>query len=69
MQAYFQQFSAGDRVYLHVSPSVHGGMYFPKFLGRAGIIKGKKGRCYEVSINDMGKEKTLVVHPVHLKRS
>ena len=65
---YFQSFNAGDRAYLGVEPAVPKGMYFPRFMGKAGIIKSKRGRCYEVTINDLGKEKTLIVHPVHLKR-
>ena len=31
-------------------------------------FKGKKGNCYEVLIKDGGKEKTLIVHPIHLKK-
>ena len=66
---YFQSFNAGDRVCLGVEPSVQKGMYYPRFMGKAGIVRGKRGRCYEVLINDLGKEKTLIVHPVHLKRA
>jgi len=66
---YFQSFNIGDSVYLHVEPAVQKGMYHPRFMGKAGIVKGKRGRCYEVSINDIGKGKTVVVHPVHLKRA
>jgi len=42
-------------------------MYFPRFHGLAGIVKGKKGNCYQVTIKDGRKTKELVVHPVHLK--
>ena len=66
---YLQSFSIGDRVYLGVESAVQKGMYHPRFMGRSGIIKGKRGKCYEVSINDIGKEKKLIVHPIHLKRS
>jgi len=66
---YFQSFSIGDKVHLDVEPSVQKGMYFPRFIGRSGTIIGKRGKCYEVSVNDLGKEKTLVIHPVHLKRA
>ncbi|MBI2653278.1 50S ribosomal protein L21e [Candidatus Woesearchaeota archaeon] len=66
---YFQSFKVGDKVYLAVEPSVQKGMYHPRFMGRAGIIKSRRGKCYEVSINDLGKEKTLIVHPIHLKRA
>jgi len=65
---YFQAFSAGDKVFLDVEPAVQKGMYFPRFMGRSGIITGKRGNCYEVQINDINKEKKLIVHPVHLKR-
>ncbi len=65
---YFQQFNNGDKVYLDVESSVHKGMYTPKFLGRSGIVSGKRGKCYEISINDLGKEKKLIVHPIHLRR-
>ena len=66
---YFQSFNLGDRVHLVVEPAVQKGMYHPRFLGRAGIVKGKRGRCYKITINDLGKEKTLIVHPIHLKRA
>ncbi|MEK6983134.1 MAG: 50S ribosomal protein L21e [Nanoarchaeota archaeon] len=69
MTRYFQTFGLGDRVQLIVEPAVQKGMYFPRFMGKSGIIKGKSGRCYKVSINDLGKEKTLVVHPVHLRKA
>ena len=66
---YFQSFLAGDKVCLYLEPAVQKGMYHPRFMGRAGIIKSKRGNCYEVMINDKGKEKKLIVHPVHLKRA
>ncbi|SRR3989339_1136403 len=65
---YFQDLKIGDRVYLGAEPAVQKGFYFPRFYGKSGTVKGKKGRCYEISINDLGKEKTLIVHPVHLKK-
>lgn len=66
---YFQAFSVGDKVYLTAESAVQKGMYHPHFMGKAGIIKGKRGKCYEVSINDLGKGKTLIVHPVHLRKA
>ena len=66
---YFQPFNMGDKVYLSVESAVQKGMYHPRFMGRSGIIKGKRGKCYEVLINDIGKEKKLIVHPVHLKKA
>ena len=65
---YFQKFGMGDKVVLKAEPAVHKGMYFPRFHGKAGVIVGTQGRCYQVEIKDINKSKTLIVHPVHLKR-
>ncbi len=66
---YFQAFNIGDKICFVVESAVQKGMYHPRFMGRPGIITGKRGKCYEVSINDLGKEKMLIVHPVHLRRA
>lgn len=66
---YLQAFNAGDRVYLGLESAVQKGIYYPRFMGRSGIVKGKRGKCYEVAVNDLGKEKTLIVHPVHLRKA
>ena len=66
---YFQLFNAGERVNLGVEPAVQKGMYHPRFMGKSGIVLGKRGRCYEISIKDGQKEKVLIVHPIHLKRA
>ena len=65
---YLQEFNIDDQVLLKAEPAVQKGMYFPRFHNKAGIIKGKKGVCYQVMIKDGGKEKVLIVHPVHLRR-
>lgn len=65
---FFQKFESGERVVLKADPAVQKGLYFPRFHGKLGIVKGKKGRCYEVAIKDFRKEKTVIVHPVHLKK-
>ena len=66
---YFQRFKIGEKVVLKAEPAVQKGMYFPRFHARTGVVKGKKGECYEVLIKDGGKEKTLIIHPVHLQRT
>ena len=66
---YFQEFKDGERVSLSVEPAVQTGMYHPRFYGRPATVKGKCGECYKVQVTDGGKEKMLIVHPIHLKRS
>ena len=60
MTDYFQSFDDGEKVYLTVEPSVHKGMYFRRFVGKAGIIRKKNGKCYEVMVKDFKKEKKTV---------
>lgn len=66
---YLQSFNPGDNVHLGLESAVQKGIYCHRFMGKSGIVKGKRGKCYEVAINDMGKEKTLIVHPVHLRKA
>ena len=65
---YLQEFNVNNRVQLLAEPAVQKGMYFPRFHGKAAVIKGKRGDCYEVEIKDGEKYKTLIIHPVHLKK-
>jgi|TARA_Y100000310_G_scaffold321113_1_gene378343 large subunit ribosomal protein L21e len=64
---FMQKFDSGQKVHLIIEPSVHRGMFHQRFVGKTGVVKAARGACYEVSINDGGKEKTLLVHPIHLK--
>lgn len=64
---FMQSFKAGQRVHLSIESSIHKGDYHTRFIGKTGIVKAARGRCYEVAINDKGKEKLLIIHPVHLK--
>jgi len=65
---YFAEFDEGQKVQLVAEPAIQKGMYFPRFHGKVGIVCGKQGNCYQVEISDIGAKKTLVVHPVHLKK-
>jgi len=65
---YMAVFKEGDKVALKAEPSVAKGMYFPRFHGKTGVVGSKKGGCYEVAIKDGKANKTVIVHPVHLKK-
>ena len=66
---FMQTFETGQRVHLSIESSLHKGCYHSRFIGKTGIVKGSRGKCYKVAINDKGKEKLLIVHPAHLKTS
>jgi large subunit ribosomal protein L21e len=68
LSKYFAEFKNGQKVQLAAEPAVQKGMYFPRFHGRVGVINGKKGNCYDVEITDLKAKKTIIVHPVHLKK-
>jgi len=64
---FMETFKVGQRVHLGIESSIHKGDYPLRYLGKTGIVKGSRGKCYEVAINDKGKEKLFIIHPVHLK--
>jgi len=67
LSRYFQEFKKGDRVSVIRDLSLN--PKFPKQLqGRSGIIKNKRGRSYIVKIKDLNKQKTYIIHPIHLKK-
>ena len=68
ISSYFTQFNNGDKALLKVEPAVHNGTYFRRFHGKIAEVVKKTGSCYEVKVIDKGKEKSLTVHPVHLRK-
>ena len=64
---FMQSFEAGQKVNLSIEPSFHKGSYHSRFIGKTGVVKGSRGRCYEVAVKDGGKEKLFIIHPIHLK--
>ena len=70
LSQYFQEFEEGSKVNLKINPNIQKGRFFPRFHGLTGTISGnKKGQCYEVTIKDGGKQKTLYIHPIHLLKA
>ena len=68
-RAYLQSFAQGDKVILKLEPGVQRATYLPRFHGKAGIVKRKKGECYYVTIMDGNKQKEVIAHPIHLKKA
>jgi len=66
--AFFQKFGPGDQVVLKAEPSFHKGLYHVKFHSKVGRVLKSRGDCFEVEIKDGNKPKTLIIHPVHLRR-
>ncbi len=64
----FANFENGERVNIVIEPSVHGGMPHVRFQGLCGIITGKQGNAFVVTLKHGNKEKQLIVAPEHLKK-
>jgi large subunit ribosomal protein L21e len=65
---FFQEFKVGQKVVLLVESGYQRGMYHRKFYSKDGIVSGKQGKCYLVDIVDGRVAKTVIVHPVHVKK-
>jgi large subunit ribosomal protein L21e len=68
LRRYFQKLASGDKVLLAAEPAIQKGLYHQRFHGRIGTVMSIKGTNYLVKLNDLGKDKTLVLHPVHLRK-
>lgn len=64
-----QKFKEKTKVILVAEPGIQGGMHHPRFQGNTAEIIGKQGSCYKLKMKDGKKEKTLIVHPVHLRKN
>ncbi len=67
LSRYFQEFKEGERVAvireLALDPK------FPKQIqGRSGLVESKRGNSYIIKIKDLNKEKSYIIHPIHLKK-
>ncbi|MCS4542185.1 MAG: 50S ribosomal protein L21e [Euryarchaeota archaeon] len=62
-----QEFKEGDRVHITIDSSLHKGQPHPRFHGRTGVVTGKRGRAYIVTISDGNKIKEIITYPEHLK--
>lgn len=68
IRSYLQEFEIGDKVAMVIEPSIQEGVFHKRFHGKGGKITGKAGKCYTVVFSDFNKTKTIIAHPVHLKK-
>jgi large subunit ribosomal protein L21e len=62
-------YEEGERVDILIDPSIHGGQPHRRYHGRVGIIRGRRGRSYEVETTLGEKVKLLIIRPEHLRPS
>lgn len=65
---HLQSFKEGDKVMIHVEPSIKKNLIHRRFMRKPGTVVEKRGKAYRVRVKDLNKEKDVFVLPVHLKR-
>jgi len=64
-----QRFSEGETVHVAIDSAYPKGAPHPKWHGKTGKVTGSRGRSYLVKIRDQDANKTLIVNPIHLKKT
>ena len=64
---FLEEFKEGETVVLKIEPSSHKAMPHPRFKGKNGVVKGKRGKSYIVEIKDGGLTKTIITKPEHIR--
>lgn len=62
-----KEFKPETRVMIKLDPQSHDGMPHPKYKGKTGIIKGRRGSSYIISVKIGKKEKQVISRPEHLE--
>jgi len=63
---YLREFKEKEKVIIHIDPSSHKGMPFPKFKGKVGEVKERRGNAYVVEVRTGEKIKEIIARPEHL---
>jgi large subunit ribosomal protein L21e len=68
LSRFFKKYEIGDKVDIIIDSAFQKrGMPHKRFQGKTGIVVGIRGRCYEVSVKDIHKEKLLIIGREHLR--
>lgn len=67
LSSYFKKIEDGASVALVTDAGVQSN-YLARLKGKSGKVVGSRGQSKVVEIKDGNKMKTLIVHPVHLKK-
>lgn len=63
---YLTEFRPNDKVIIKIDPSSQKGMPFPKFKGKVGEVKEKRGNAYIIKIMVGKKIKEVISRPEHM---
>jgi len=63
-----REYKVGEKVIIDLNSEIQDAMPHPRYQGHEGVILAQRGKCYEVTIKDGNKDKTIVTGPAHLKK-
>jgi len=67
LKRYFKNFEEGERVAVVSERTVKSA--FPRrIIGKTGVVSGSRGKFKEIKIQEGGKIKTFIIHPIHLNK-
>ncbi len=61
------EYKVGDKVYIKPNPAIHDTLPHRRYVGKVGIIIGKRGRAYIVEVYLGSKRKQLILYPEHIR--
>jgi large subunit ribosomal protein L21e len=61
-----QDLQAGTRVSIILEPGLVKGQPHPRYHGRIGVVRERRGKAYIVEIRDGGSTKKIISRPEHL---
>lgn len=67
LSEYFKELKEGDKVAFLPSPDFPLN-YHKRYRGLTGIVRGFRGKHAIVEVKKDGKTKTIITHPIHLKK-
>ncbi|MEM0015399.1 MAG: 50S ribosomal protein L21e [Zestosphaera sp.] len=62
-----KEYKVGDKVYITPNPAIHDALPHRRYIGKVGVVIGKRGRAYIVELHLGDKRKTLITYPEHLR--
>ncbi len=62
-----QDFELGAKVAVILDPSVVKGQPHPRYWGRIGVVRERRGRAYLIEVRDGGSIKKVISRPEHLR--
>ncbi len=65
---FLKEFKTDQRVAIKINPSSHKGMPHPRFEGKIGKVKEKRGNAYLVEISVGKTNKNVIARAEHLKQ-